>query len=141
VLFEGTVADNISYGLDLAEDDKIRAAAQKCGADSFIDTLPQKFETRVEERGGNLSGGQKKLIGLARAMMRNPSLLILDEALTGLDTETESRVARTLKSLSTTDLGILMISHGNGCSIQIADRMVNISSGSPSNRDGKQRGL
>eukprot|EP00189_Rhodosorus_marinus_P003265 CAMPEP_0113968506 /NCGR_PEP_ID=MMETSP0011_2-20120614/9583_1 /TAXON_ID=101924 /ORGANISM="Rhodosorus marinus" /LENGTH=536 /DNA_ID=CAMNT_0000981627 /DNA_START=854 /DNA_END=2464 /DNA_ORIENTATION=- /assembly_acc=CAM_ASM_000156 len=141
VLFEGTVAENISYGLDGAEKDELQSAAQKCGADSFVNTLPQKFETRVEERGGNLSGGQKKLIGLARAMMRNPSVLILDEALTGLDTETESRVAQALKSLSMSDLGILMIAHGNGCSVQIADRVVNISSVRPSDQDATQPGL
>ena len=99
-LFSGTVADNIGYGKPGATYEEIRRAAQLAGADSFIEKLPQKYDTFVGERGVMLSGGQKQRISIARVFLKNPPVLILDEATSALDNESEQLVKQSLRALS-----------------------------------------
>lgn len=93
-LFTGTVRENIAYGKENATDEEIIAAAKAASADSFIRRLPDGYDTMITEDGGNLSGGQKQLLTIARAMLSNPRVLILDEATSNVDTMTEQRIQR-----------------------------------------------
>ena len=88
-IFSGTLMDNIRYGRLDATDDEVREAARRVRADDFIRTMRGGYETTVNERGGNLSQGQKQLIALARTLLSDPSILILDEATSCIDTQTE----------------------------------------------------
>ena len=88
-IFSGTILDNIRYGRLDATDDEIRAAAKRVRADDFISAMPMGYQTAVNERGGNLSQGQKQLIAFARTLLSDPSILILDEATSSIDTQTE----------------------------------------------------
>ncbi|RUS20628.1 P-loop containing nucleoside triphosphate hydrolase protein [Endogone sp. FLAS-F59071] len=99
VLFAGTIAENISYGRNGATMDEIREAAIKANCQGFIDAFPDKYETFVGERGISLSGGQKQRIAIARALLKNPSILILDEATSALDSESEALVQDALERL------------------------------------------
>ena len=93
-LFSGTVRDNIAYGKEDADDEEIIAAAKAASAHSFIKRLPQGYDTLITEDGGNLSGGQKQLLTIARAMLFDPEILILDEATSNVDTMTEQRIQK-----------------------------------------------
>lgn len=98
-LFGGSIADNIAYGnLDATRADIIRAA-NAAYAQGFIEELPQKYETEVGERGVKLSAGQRQRIAIARALLKNPRILILDEATSALDTESEQMVQKALEVL------------------------------------------
>ncbi len=98
-LFEGTVFENIAYGNLDASDDEIWEAARLSESDMFINQLPQKENTIVGERGQKLSGGQRQRISIARAILKNPEILILDEATSAVDNETEAAIQRSLDTL------------------------------------------
>jgi subfamily B ATP-binding cassette protein MsbA len=98
-LFSGSVRDNIAYGKPDARDDQVIAAAQAANAHDFILELPQGYDTEVGERGIKLSGGQKQRISIARAILRDPRLLIMDEATSSVDTETETLIQRAIERL------------------------------------------
>ena len=98
-LFDGTVAENIAYGRQTADLEEIRAAARVAHADGFILELEQGYETRIGERGVRLSGGQRQRIAIARAVVSNPRILILDEATSNLDTESEQYIQQSLIEL------------------------------------------
>jgi ATP-binding cassette subfamily B protein len=93
-LFDGTVMDNIRYGKLDATDEEVYEACRLSGAEEFIKLLPEGFNTRITENGENLSGGQKQLITIARAFLKNPAVLILDEATSSVDTRTELLVQK-----------------------------------------------
>lgn len=95
-LFHGTVRDNIAYGRPDAGLEEIRAAAAAAEAADFIEALPQGYDTVVGERGQKLSGGQRQRLSLARALLRDPAILILDEATSAVDNETEAAIQRSL---------------------------------------------
>ncbi|HET8673951.1 MAG TPA: ABC transporter ATP-binding protein [Thermoleophilaceae bacterium] len=99
-LFSATVRDNIAYARPDASDDDVREAARRAGAEEFIDALPKGFETRIGERGYTLSGGQRQRIAIARALLKDPRILILDDATSSVDATTESRITRALHELT-----------------------------------------
>ncbi len=99
VLFSGTVRDNIRYGRPEAEEQEVLAAARAAQAHEFILELPEGYDTHVEERGTNLSGGQKQRIAIARALLTNPSILILDDSTSSVDVETETKIQSALDEL------------------------------------------
>ena len=98
-LFEGSVFENIAYGNLDASEDEIWEAARLSESDDFINQLPNKEHTIVGERGQKLSGGQRQRISIARAILKNPEILILDEATSAVDNETEAAIQRSLDTL------------------------------------------
>jgi subfamily B ATP-binding cassette protein MsbA len=99
VLFRGTIRDNIAYGRAGATQDEILEAAKLANADEFIERMPHGYDTLVGDRGETLSGGQRQRIGIARAIIRNNPILILDEPTAALDTESERAVIEALDRL------------------------------------------
>lgn len=109
-LFHGTVRDNISYGSFDATDAEIERAGQLAEADEFISALPQGYDTMVGERGETLSGGQRQRLSIARALLKNPPILIFDEATSAVDNDTEAAIQRSLNRV-TRDRTTLIIAH------------------------------
>ena len=99
VLFSGTIYDNIRQGRADATEDEIIAAAQAAQAHDFITALPEGYATDLGQRGVNLSGGQKQRIAIARALVRQPAILILDDSTSAVDVETESEIQQALDDL------------------------------------------
>jgi ATP-binding cassette subfamily B protein len=127
-LFHGTVAENIAYGSFDASRAAIEQASQQAEAARFIEALPQGYDTVVGERGQRLSGGQRQRIALARAILKNPPVLILDEATAAVDNETEAAIQRSL-DLITADRTTLVIAHRLS-TVRHADRIVVMEEGS-----------
>jgi ATP-binding cassette subfamily B protein len=97
VLFSGTVRDNIRYGCPTASDDEVIAAAQAAQAHDFIMELPKGYDSHVEQRGANFSGGQKQRLAIARALLLKPRVLIMDDSTSAVDVETETRIQQALE--------------------------------------------
>jgi len=96
LIFSGSVRDNIKYGRPEGGDDEVVEAARAANAHEFISRLPEGYDTYLGERGVNLSGGQRQRLSIARAILKNPRILILDEATSALDTESEALVQAAL---------------------------------------------
>jgi len=99
-LFTGSIKDNILYGDPMASDDAVIEAAKSAGIHDFVMSMPDQYDTYVGERGVMLSGGQKQRISIARAFLKNPPILILDEATSSLDNATELIIQESLDRLS-----------------------------------------
>lgn len=126
-LFSSTIAANIAYGHPDADDEQIRQAAADAGAAEFIERLPQGYETPVEERGSTLSGGQRQRIALARTLLSDPEVLVLDDATSALDAATAAVVSETLERATAARTTIL-IAHRRA-SLALADRIVVLDGG------------
>ena len=98
-LFEGTIRDNIAYGRPDASEEEILQAARATFVDRFVHSLPDGYDTVIDEEGGNLSAGERQLITIARAFLADPALLILDEATSSVDTRTELLVQQAMAAL------------------------------------------
>lgn len=109
-LFHGTIADNIAYGIDETTRKEIIDAARKANAHDFIMRLPNGYDTMVGERGQTLSGGERQRIAIARAILKNPKILILDEATSAVDTETERKIQSAIDNLIK-DKTVIAIAH------------------------------
>jgi len=127
VLFGATVRENIAYGKLDATNEEIEAVAHAANATEFIERLPQRYDTLVGERGVKLSVGQRQRIAIARALLRNPRILILDEATSSLDNESESLVQEALERLMR-DRTTIVIAHRLS-TVQDADKIVVIEQG------------
>jgi ATP-binding cassette subfamily B protein len=121
-MFDGTVADNIRFGRPDATDAEVAAAAAAVGADRFIESLPDGYDTDVAKRGGRLSAGQRQLVAFARAFLADPAVLILDEATSSLDIPSERMVQRALETVLA-DRTALVIAHRLS-TVQVADRVL-----------------
>jgi ATP-binding cassette subfamily B protein len=109
-LFDGTVRENLAYGRPDATDDEIEEAARLAEAHDFVAALPQGYDTMVGERGQRLSGGQRQRLSIARAILRDPAILVLDEATSSVDNETEAAIQRSLETVSR-DRTTIVIAH------------------------------
>jgi subfamily B ATP-binding cassette protein MsbA len=121
-LFDGTVIENIMYGTDQAHFDIVKKAAEQSGADDFIRELPQGYQTRVGNRGTELSAGQRQRIALARAVLRDPDILILDEATSAMDMVSESHALEVLDRRRGKGISIVVSHHLS--SIRACDRFL-----------------
>ena len=110
ILFNDTIGANIKYGLQKVSDDKLEEAAENANALDFINKQPNGFDTVIGEKGVRLSGGQRQRIAIARAILKNPAILILDEATSSLDTESEYLVQKAIDNLMA-DRTVLVIAH------------------------------
>ena len=121
-LFRGSIADNIAYGRPEASREEIMHAARLAEAEEFIDDLPQGYDTEIGERGVTLSGGQRQRIAIARAILKRPRILVLDDALAAVDAHTELRIRRQLDKLMK-DRTTFIIAH-RLATVRAADRVV-----------------
>ncbi|TVU89923.1 ABC transporter ATP-binding protein [Vreelandella titanicae] len=131
-LFEGSIRDNIAYGKPDADEAAITDAAKTAEAWSFIETLPQGLDTPVGERGVRLSGGQRQRLSLARALLKDPPILVLDEATSAVDNETEAAIQRSLKRIAH-GRTVIMIAHRLSTIVH-ADEIVVIEKGQVAER-------
>ena len=127
VLFHDTVRANIAYGMEGAPQGRVEAAARAAHAHDFVMELPEGYETVVGERGTTLSGGQRQRIAIARAVLRDPPVLVLDEATSALDTESERLVQEAMEGLIA-GRTVFVIAHRLS-TIQRADRIVVLDGG------------
>lgn len=97
VLFSGTIKDNLKWGNKEATDEEIRKACILAQADEFIQTFPDKYDTFIEQGGSNVSGGQKQRLCIARALLKKPKILILDDSTSAVDTKTDTLIRRAFK--------------------------------------------
>jgi ATP-binding cassette subfamily B protein len=122
VMFSGTASDNIAYGRPGADETAIAEAARSAHADEFVERWPERYATFLGERGVRLSGGQRQRIAIARALIKQPPLLLLDEATASLDAESERLVQQALNDISA-DRTVLVIAH-RLATVRRADRIV-----------------
>jgi ABC-type multidrug transport system fused ATPase/permease subunit len=126
-LFTGSIADNIAFGRPDATRAEVEQAARAIGADTFIQALPEGYDTDVAKRGGRLSAGQRQLVSFARAFLADPAVLVLDEATSSLDVPSERLVQRALQTLLA-DRTALIIAHRLS-TVEIADRVLVMADG------------
>lgn len=122
VLFSGTIAENLRWGDENATDEEVREAAHLACADEFIDGFPKGYDTWIEQGGSNVSGGQKQRLCIARALLRRPKILILDDSTSAVDTKTDAKIRAGLAAYlpETTKLIIAQ----RIASVQDADRII-----------------
>lgn len=122
VLFSGTIADNLRWGDANATDEEIREAAQLACADEFVDGFPKGYDTWIEQGGSNVSGGQKQRLCIARALLRRPKILILDDSTSAVDTKTDAKIRAGLATYLPQTTKIIIAQRIS--SVQDADRII-----------------
>ena len=129
VLFSGSVRDNIRYGIPTANEAQVLAAAHAAQAHDFITRLPKGYDTHVEERGVNLSGGQKQRIAIARALLSDPTILILDDSTSAVDVETETKIQEALQQTQRTHTHSIVMVAQRISTVLNADKIIVIDKG------------
>ncbi|MEO1368036.1 MAG: ATP-binding cassette domain-containing protein, partial [Acidobacteriota bacterium] len=126
-LFHGTVRENLIYGRPDASDEEVTAAAHAAEAHAFIEALPEGYDTVIGERGQKLSGGQRQRLSIARAVLKNAPILVLDEATSAVDNETEAAIKRSISRIAR-DRTLLVVAHRLS-TIRHADRIYVLDAG------------
>ncbi|MGN1313570.1 MAG: ABC transporter ATP-binding protein, partial [Lachnospiraceae bacterium] len=129
ILFAGSIYDNVTYGLDNISRERVMEVLRQVDLADFVDTLPQGLDTLLAEQGNSLSGGQKQRLAIARAIIRNPKIIVFDEATSALDLASEKKVQEATESLMKT-CTTFMVAHRLS-TIRNADRIVVIEKGRP----------
>ena len=127
VLFSGTIKDNLRWGKQDATDDEILEAARLAQADEFVQTFPDKYDTHIEQGGTNVSGGQKQRLCIARALLKHPKILILDDSTSAVDTKTDKLIREGFKNYLPETTKIIIAQRTS--SVEDADRIVVMDSG------------
>jgi len=127
VLFSGTVLENLSWGKKMGHMDEYREACRMSCADEFLERLPEHYESRVERGGANFSGGQKQRLCIARALLRHPKVLILDDSTSAVDTATDAKIRKALRTVIPGTTKIIIAQRIS--SVQDADRILVLDSG------------
>ena len=127
VLFSGTIKENLLWGNPDATDEEILEAARLAQADSFVQTFPDKYETHIEQGGSNVSGGQKQRLCIARALLRRPKVLILDDSTSAVDTKTDSLIRAGLKDYLPNTTKIIIAQRTS--SIEESDKIIVLDNG------------
>jgi len=109
-LFSGTIMENLTFGMENPDMEEVIRCAQMARIHDFVNSLPLRYETHLDENGSNLSGGQRQRIAIARAMLKKPDILILDEATSNLDAVTEKAIQETIESYSS-GMTTIIIAH------------------------------
>ena len=130
VLFSGTIKDNLRWGNENATDEQIVAACKAADADSFISSFPEGYDTMLGQGGVNVSGGQKQRLCIARALLKNPKILILDDSTSAVDTATEGRIRGALKELAPSTTKIIIAQRIS--SVKEADMIIVLDEGTVS---------
>jgi len=127
VLFSGTILENLRWGKEDATEEECREACRKACADEFIELMPEGYQTKIEQGGSNVSGGQKQRLCIARALLKNPKVLILDDSTSAVDTATDARIRKAFRESipGTTKLIIAQ----RISSVQDADRILVLDNG------------
>lgn len=126
-LFSGTIAENLRWGNKNASDEELKVACQLACADEFIELMPDKYETHIEQGGSNVSGGQKQRLCIARALLKNPKVLILDDSTSAVDTKTDAKIREGFKKFIPATTKIIIAQRIS--SVQDADQIVIMSKG------------
>ena len=127
VLFSGTIAENLRWGNKNATDKEIVEAAKLAQADDFVQTFPDAYDTHIEQGGTNVSGGQKQRLCIARALLKKPKVLILDDSTSAVDTKTDSLIREGLRSFLPETTKIIIAQRTS--SVEDADRILVIDGG------------
>lgn len=122
VLFSGTIAENLRWGDPNATDEEVREAAHLACADEFVDGFPKGYDTWIEQGGSNVSGGQKQRLCIARALLRRPKILILDDSTSAVDTKTDAKIREGLASYLPNTTKLIIAQRIS--SVQDADRII-----------------
>ena len=127
VLFSGTIKENLRWGNKEATDEELIAACRQAQAEEFIETLPDKYDTHIEQGGSNVSGGQKQRLCIARALLKKPKILILDDSTSAVDTKTDSLIRRAFKETIPNTTKIIIAQRIS--SVEEADRIIVLNDG------------
>ena len=122
VLFSGTIAENLRWGDANATDEEVREAARLACADEFVDGFPKGYDTWIEQGGSNVSGGQKQRLCIARALLRHPKILILDDSTSAVDTKTDAKIREGLATYLPDTTKLIIAQRIS--SVQEADRII-----------------
>jgi ATP-binding cassette subfamily C protein LapB len=127
MLFYGTMRQNIAMGSPHAHDASISAAAELAGLSGFINNHPQGFDMVISERGESMSGGQRKAVTIARALLNSPAIMLMDEPTSNMDSTTENQIKQTF-SRTLTDKTLIMATH-HASMLELAERLIIIDNG------------